>query len=49
MMQALMDGADIHKRNASLAFNIPVDEVDSEHRYLAKAVSFGYLLKVSHF
>lgn len=43
MMQALMDGADIHKRNASLAFNIPVDEVDSEHRYLAKAVSFGLL------
>ena len=38
MMQALMDGADIHKRNASLAFNIPIDEVDSEHRYLAKAV-----------
>ena len=43
MMQALMDGADIHKRNASLAFNIPIDEVDSEHRYLAKAVSFGLL------
>ena len=38
MMQALMDGADIHKRNASIAFDIPIEEVDPEHRQLAKAV-----------
>lgn len=38
MMQALMDGADIHKRNASIAFDIPYDEVDPTHRQLAKAV-----------
>ena len=38
MMQALMNGADIHKRNASIAFNIPIDEVDPIHRQLAKAV-----------
>lgn len=43
MMQALMDGADIHKRNASIAFNIPVDEVDKTHRQLAKSVTFGLL------
>ena len=49
MMQALMDGTDIHKRNASIAFNIPYDEVDPTHRQLAKAVGFGDLLKVSHF
>lgn len=41
MMQALMDGADIHKRNASIAFDIPIDEVDPSHRQLAKAVTFG--------
>lgn len=41
MMQALMDGADIHKRNASIAFDIPIEEVDPEHRQLAKAVTFG--------
>lgn len=41
MMQALMDGADIHKRNASIAFDIPIDEVDPTHRQLAKAVTFG--------
>lgn len=39
MMQALMDGADIHKRNASVAFDIPIDEVDPKHRQLAKAVN----------
>lgn len=39
MMQALMDGADIHKRNASIAFDIPYDEVDPEHRQLAKSVN----------
>ena len=39
MMQALMDGTDIHKRNASIAFNIPYDEVDPTHRQLAKAVN----------
>lgn len=39
MMQALMDGADIHKRNASIAFDIPIDEVDPTHRQLAKAVN----------
>lgn len=38
MIQALMDGADIHKRNASIAFDIPYDEVDPTHRQLAKAV-----------
>lgn len=43
MMQALMDGADIHKRNASIAFDIPYDEVDPAHRQLAKAVTFGVL------
>lgn len=40
-MQALMDGADVHKRNASIAFNIPYDGVDPTHRQLAKAVTFG--------
>lgn len=39
MIQALMDGADIHKRNASIAFDIPIKEVDPEHRQLAKAVN----------
>lgn len=43
MMQSLMNGADIHKRNASIAFNIPIDEVDKTHRQLAKSVTFGLL------
>ncbi len=41
MMQALMDVADIHKLNASIAFDIPYREVDPAHRLLAKAVTFG--------
>lgn len=41
LMQALMDGADIHKTNASKAFKVPIDEVTKEQRFKAKSVGFG--------
>lgn len=41
MTKALLDGADIHKRNASIAFNEPLDQVTKDHRQKAKSVTFG--------
>lgn len=41
LMQALMDGADIHKSNASKAFHVPFDEVTADQRFKAKSVGFG--------
>ena len=43
MAKALANGLDIHKRNASVAFNIPYDEVTGQQRFKAKSVSFGKL------
>jgi len=43
MAKALANGLDIHKRNASVAFGIPYDEVTGQQRFKAKSVSFGKL------
>lgn len=43
LMQTLMDGADIHKSNASKAFHVPFDEVTADQRFKAKSVGFGKL------
>lgn len=43
LMQTLMDGADIHKANASKAFHTPINEVTSDQRFKAKSVGFGLL------
>ena len=42
-MQTLMDGADIHKSNASKAFHVPFDEVTADQRFKAKSVGFGLM------
>ena len=47
LIQALLDGADVHKRNASIAFNTPMDEVKPEMRQAAKKISFGILYGMS--
>ena len=47
LIQALLDGADVHKRNASIAFNTPIDEVKPEQRQAAKKISFGILYGMS--
>lgn len=41
MTKALLKNEDIHKRNASIAYQVPVSEVTPVQRQLAKAVSFG--------
>lgn len=39
MIQAFLDGKDIHKETASIAFDVPVEEVSDDLRSNAKAVS----------
>lgn len=41
LIQALLDGKDIHKDTASKAWGVPYDDVDPEMRKSAKAVIFG--------
>jgi DNA polymerase-1 len=43
LIQAFLAGEDIHAYTASLVFMIPLEEVTSEMRTLAKAVNFGIL------
>lgn len=47
MAKALANGLDIHKRNASVAFGIPYDEVTGQQRFKAKSVSFGVMYGMS--
>lgn len=39
LMQPLMDGADIHRKNASIAFGIKPEEVSEKQRFAAKSVN----------
>lgn len=43
LVQAFLDGADVHTRTASVLFEIPPEEVTREQRTQAKAVNFGVL------
>lgn len=49
MLHAFEEGFDIHRKTASEVFNIPFDEVDSEHRSRAKAVNFGIVYGISDY
>lgn len=49
MLHAFKEGFDIHRKTASEVFNIPFDEVDSEHRSRAKAVNFGIVYGISDY
>lgn len=41
MTEAFLTGHDIHKANASLAFNVPYEEVTKAQRQAAKSIGFG--------
>lgn len=49
MVQAFINGEDIHKQAASKVFNTPIDEVSKEQRSNAKAVNFGIVYGISDF
>lgn len=41
MIEAFINGEDIHTSTAAYIFNVPLDQVTREQRYGAKAVNFG--------
>lgn len=42
MTEAFLTGHDIHKANASLAFNVPYEEVTAAQRQAAKSIGLTY-------
>ena len=49
MIEAFQSGVDIHSRTASEVFEIPLEDVASEHRRAAKAINFGLIYGISAF
>jgi len=49
MIQAFLNGEDIHASTASRVFNVPLTEVTREQRANAKTVNFGIIYGVSAF
>lgn len=43
LMQAFLQGEDIHRRTASEVFHVAMDEVTADQRRTAKAVNFGII------
>ncbi len=49
LIEAFINGADIHAKTASDIFGIPIEEVTKDMRRTAKAVNFGILYGISSF
>jgi len=49
MIEDYLSGKDIHTATASKIFNIPLEEVDSYKRRVAKSVNFGIIYGISSF
>lgn len=49
LIQAFVDGKDIHTKTASDIFHVPMSEVTKDMRRTAKAVNFGILYGISSF
>lgn len=47
LQTSFSENVDIHRKTASQVFNIPYDEVDSDHRRRAKAINFGIIYGMS--
>ncbi len=43
LIQAYLDGEDVHARTAAAIFEIPIEEVTKDQRRLAKTINFGLL------
>ena len=49
LREAFEHGADIHAATAAKVFNLPLEQVDREHRRRAKAINFGIIYGISQF
>ena len=49
MIQAFLDGQDIHAATAAKIFGLPIDEVSKEQRRRAKTANFGIIYGISAF
>lgn len=49
MIDAFNNGKDIHSNTASKVFDVPLEEVTSDHRRKAKMVNFGLIYGISPF
>ncbi len=49
MIDAFINGVDIHTKTASEVFNTPLNDVSKEERYNAKAVNFGIIYGISDY
>ncbi|MBX5466414.1 MAG: DNA polymerase I [Firmicutes bacterium] len=49
LIQAFVEGEDIHRRTAAEIFGLPLDAVDTTWRNRAKAVNFGIVYGISDF
>ncbi|MBK9713550.1 MAG: DNA polymerase I [Kouleothrix sp.] len=49
LVQAFMEGQDIHAATASQLFNVPIDKVDKNQRRIAKTTVFGIVYGISAF
>jgi DNA polymerase I len=47
LIQAFLEGRDIHQHTAAEVFHLPLDKVDAATRRLAKAINFGLLYGMS--
>ena len=49
LIEAFLKGEDIHTATASMMFEVPMDEVTSDHRRIAKVLNFGVIYGLSAF
>jgi len=49
LRRAFLEGEDVHRATAAEVFGVPVDEVDSEQRRVAKVINFGLIYGMSSF
>ena len=49
LIEAFLRGEDIHTATAAMMFEVPMDEVNSDHRRIAKVLNFGVIYGLSAF
>lgn len=47
LVDAFLNGEDIHSSTASMMFEVPIEEVTSDHRRIAKVLNFGVIYGLS--